>query len=145
MTIPSFTNKNGVTFTFIDGDCEEIRSNYNSNLDFDSMPGMRAPDALLFDFNGVTNIITLSGKISDNGTNRLNSGSAITIEEQRRWLNQNINGAQSGLVFTSNYTAVYDGVNWIAASVMLANFETTEITGDPASLHFTITLYVGAI
>ena len=145
MTIPSFTISTGAKFTFIDGDCEQITSGVSTDLDFDAMPGMTPDQAMLFDFNGVKKVITIKGRLSTNGSNVLNSGSAITIDEQRQWLEKNINGVQSGTLFKSNYTSTWNGSSFADSVVLFGSVTWDETTGDPNSLPFTIQIFVGNV
>lgn len=144
MTAPIITIA-GVQFTFTDGDCETIETAINSNLDFDAMPVSTPDGALLFDVNGTTKTITVRGNLSNNGSNHLSSGSAVTINEQRQWLEKNLNGNQVGGTWDSNYASTWDGVGWYASTIMFSQIRFTEQEGNPAGLNFEITLFVGSV
>ena len=135
----------GVTFTFNDGDLEEIRSKVMSELDFSAMPGMTADAAMIFDFNGVSKTITINGVLTNTGNNTLSSGNAVTIDEQRQWLEKVLNGAQVGTTFTSNYSSTFNGSTFINSPVYFADVEFTERTDTPNALPFNINLYVGGL
>lgn len=144
MTAPTITS-GGVTFTFNEGDVENISSSLNANLDADSMPMTPPTDSLMFDFTGVIKSITLSGKLSNSGSTRLSTGTATTIDAQRQWLEKIVNGEQAGITFVSNYSSSYNGSTFVSSPCMIASMEFNEVTGEPASLQFRISLNVGAI
>ncbi len=145
MAVPTFTNSSGVVFTFNDGDSEGVECNIQANPDFDAM-GLTPPtEAFLYDVNGAQKIITMRGNLSNSGTNRLSVGVAQTIDGQRKWLEQNINGNQSGLIFTSTYSSSWNGTGWIDSTVIMGNIRFMEREGNPNGLEFEITLLVGTI
>jgi hypothetical protein len=133
----------GVSFTFNDGDVDEVRSVISSELDHEAMPMMEANAALLFDFSGVKKIISVNGVLTDTGENVLSSGSAITINEQREWLEKIINGNQSGITFQSTYTSTYNGSSFVNSKCMKSTITFNERAGLPNRLSFNITLFVG--
>ena len=135
--------KGGVTFTFNDGDVDEVRSVVSSELDHEAMPMMEAGSALLFDFSGVKKIISINGVLTDTGENTLSSGSAISIDEQRQWLEKIINGNQSGITFQSNYSSTYNGSSFVDSKCMKSGISFIEKEGMPNRLAFNITLFVG--
>jgi len=144
VVVPQFI-LGGVTFTFNDGDVENIQSRLAANLDFDSMP-LSTPDAaMLYDMNGVNKIISISGRLSNSGSTRTNTGTTTTIDEQRKWIEQNLNGNQNSGLFISNYTSTWDGTQWINSLFYIATVTWNEQTGDPSNLPFTIDLYVGDV
>lgn len=135
--------RDGVTFTFNDGDVSEIRTRIATELDYDAMPSSLALYSLLYDFNGVTKIITLSGGLTNTGSNRLTVGSAITIDEQRKYIESCLDGLQSTAIFRSNYTSSYNGSDFEDSPIMFSTIEFNERTNEPNILFFTITLFVG--
>jgi hypothetical protein len=144
MSAPTIT-VSGVIFTFNEGDCESVESSLASNLDYDSMP-MSTPDgALLFDVNGVTKTITMRGNLSNSGSTRLSVGTATTLNDQRKWLEQNLNGSQAGGTISSNYTDTWNGTGWYASTIMFSTIRFTENEGNPMGLQFEITLLVGSV
>jgi hypothetical protein len=145
MTIPSITNAAGVTFTFNDGDCEDITSDINANLDFDSMPASPPSDALLFDFNGASKTITVTGTLTEAPTTRTSTGSVTTIDAQRQWLEAYIDGFQLGSTFTSNYTSTWNGSSFAPSTVLVGSVRFNEQTGQPNVLFFTLTMTVGSV
>lgn len=145
MAVPQLTNSLLVTFTFKDGDCEQIQTQIGAELDHDSMPMTTADGALLYDFSGVKKIISLQGKLSEASTTRTSSGTVKTIDEQRQWLEANLNGNQTGLTFVSNYSSTYNGSIFIPSPVLISQITFTEVTGNPAALEFNITLFVGDV
>ena len=136
--------KSGVTFTFNEGDVQDINTQISTELEHDAMPMMTADSALLFDFSGVKKIITISGSLTDNsGNNVLSSGSAITINEQREWLESLIDGGQSGITFSSNYSSTYNGSTFSDSNVLVDNIRFMEQVDKHNELGFNITLFVG--
>jgi hypothetical protein len=75
----------------------------------------------------------------------LTSGSAVTIDEQRKWLEKNIDGFQSGGVFVSDYTSTWNGSSWEDSRFMMAKIRFRQVEGKPAELAFNITLFVGDV
>jgi len=144
MTTPTI-QVNGVTFTFNEGDCQTVESGLATDLDFEAMPNQTAFNSMLYDVNGVTKIIRVSGELSDHGTNTLSSGTAITINDQRKWLEQNINGSQLGGYFDSNYASTWNGSGWYQSRFMIASIRFTENAGNPTGLSFDIQLYIGDV
>jgi hypothetical protein len=142
MAAPFFTFTDG-TFTFVDGDIKKITSRIVGSPDLDSIPGTPPSYAMLFDTNGATKTITLSGELSSNGLTRVNTSSVITINEQRQYLEKQLTGFQPGAGFEANYCSTWTGSSWIASRVVLAEITWDEETGNPLNLPFTIVLYVG--
>jgi len=102
MSMPTIT-KDGVIFTFQDGDVADVVVNKAGNLDENSMPASDSEYAFVVDFNGVLKTITLSGKLTLAATTRTSTGTVKTVEEQMDWLITLVNGAQTGYTFNSTY------------------------------------------
>ena len=145
MATPTLTNDAGVTFTFGDGDCKTVITRLATMLDYDAMPVSTATSSLLYDLSGVTKVIEVSGELGNNGANKLSSGSAVTIDEQRKWLEQNMNGNQGVTIFTSNYGSSWDGASWISSRTLFSAISFSEETGNPNGLIFSLTLFVGDV
>lgn len=144
MTTPSITIS-GVTFTFNDGDVEEIDYNIISEVEQEAMPGMTPDAAMMYDFNGVKKIISLQGALTNTGNNTLSTGSATTINEQREWLEKSINGSQNAITFVSNYSTTFNGSSFVNSKCYKTNIRFNERSGEPNRLYFTITLLVGDV
>ena len=136
-----------VVFTFNTGDVTRIQSSLSSSLDFDSMPQSPPSDSLLYDYSGVTKTIQLEGSLSNNGTNRLSSGSAVTLDEQRQWIESLLNGDQgsTSIIFHSNYSSTFNGTVFIDSHCLIADVKWQEETGNPTGLPFTITFNIGDV
>jgi hypothetical protein len=134
---------NGDTYTFQSVDSIDV--DVNCGLDFEGMPSSPPSDSILYDFNGVTKIINIEGRLIDTDENTLTSGSAVTIDEQRKWLEKNIDGFQSGGVFVSDYTSTWNGSSWEDSRFMMAKIRFRQVEGKPAELAFNITLFVGDV
>lgn len=102
MSNPTIT-KDGVTFTFQDGDVEDINIKKNGNLDENPMPVSDSDMAFVMDFNGVLKTITLTGKVTVADTTRTDSGTTKTIEEQIDWLLDLVDGVQGGYTLSTTY------------------------------------------
>ena len=135
----------GVTFTFNDGDVEEVETIINTELDYEAMPMSAATNAMLYDFNGVTKNIRLTGVLTDTGENTLSTGSAISIDEQRQWLEKNINGFQNTIIFQSTYGSSFNGSSFVDSRCYKANIRFLEKTGEPNRCVFSMTLLVGGV
>lgn len=136
---------NGVVYTFNDGNVENIRNRIYTNLDFDAMPSTPPDASMLYDFSGVSKIITVSGTITDTGNNTISTGTAITINEQRQWIEKHLNGTQSGVEFDSNYSSVFNGSTFVTPRVLFSTIDFNEEVGNPNGLPFTMTLFVGDV
>lgn len=136
--------KSGVTFTFNDGDVQDVNTQITADLEHEAMPMMTADAAFIFDFSGVKKIINISGSLTDNlDNNVLSVGSAVTINEQREWLESLIDGGQSGITFSSNYSSTYNGSTFNDSNVLVANIRFAEQVNKHNELGFSITLFVG--
>jgi hypothetical protein len=56
-----------------------------------------------------------------------------------------MNGSQTGLIFDSNYSSIFNGSAWTTCGVLISSIDWNETSGDPNSLPFTIVLFVGAV
>jgi len=137
--------KSGVTFTFSEGEINTISTNTSAMLDYDAMPMSTADNAMLFDFNGVTKTISVSGQLFDDGSNHLSSGSAVTRDEQRQWLEKILDGNQTQLLFDSNHSSTWNGSSFGQSTCCIGSVNFTENSGDPNRLYFEIQLQVGNV
>ena len=145
MTDVTLTNSSNVTFTFSQGEVKSVEPVVSTQLDFDSMPSSDATGALMLDLSGVTKVIDVQGELFDDGTNHLSSGSAVTLDQQRQWLEAHLNGAQDGMTFTSNYSSTWNGSTFIPSRVMFSTFRHREEEGKPTVIPFQFVLFVGNI
>ena len=143
MIAPAIVGNDGVTFTFNPGDVEEIISTISANVSHDSMPGSPPTNSLLLDTDGVKKVISLNGELTTASTTRTNSGSTVTIDEQRQWLEKQLNGNQSLCQFASTYSSSYNGSSFSNSSIMRAIVTFREKVDKPSSLPFEMTLFVG--
>jgi len=158
-----FLDENKQTFTFLDGDIVQINSRISSTPDADPMPLSAPGDTIVFDLNGSSKIITITGSLHDStGSNRVSGGSPTTVQtiaQQKRWLEALHTGSQTPVAFNSNYDkytlsgdgssedVVNDFVDGNSAYQTYAVIlETTfdELAGDPNRLPFIIRLIAGA-
>lgn len=146
MTDVTITNQSGVTFTFADGEVQNVRGGVNADLDVSALPGSGPMGAFGFDFNGSTKIINLAGAFFETTSSRTSIGSTTTILEQKQWIEEILNGFQLvPMTFTSNYESQsHDGSNFVNTTILFGKMEVNETAGDPERLPFTITLAVAA-
>ena len=142
---PALTGNDGVTFSFQSGDVTVVKSNITCDLDHESLGGMDASKAMLYDMMGVKKVITVSGSLTTATSSRTNTGSTLTIEEQRQWLEKQFDGFQQGTEFESNHTSTYNGSTFANSRIMKAALEFTEEQNKPSELPFTLVLFVGDV
>ena len=125
----------GTTFTFADGDCENVKSIKTAGIDPNPTPASDSDQAFIVDFHGVLRSITISGFITPAFSTRIDTGSVATIKEQLDWLDAIPNGAQTGVTLNTTYL-----VNKI---VYIRRFEHDEKSGDALRVAFTMELLEG--
>lgn len=129
-------NAAGVTFTFADGEVEQVEIKKNGNLDENTLPASDSSSAFILDFNGVKKDITISGKLYDTtGSSRTSTGTTVTIEDQINWLASVLNGSQNGLTFNSSYQT--------NKKVYFRSMVFTEKSGNPLLVEFRIEMVEG--
>ena len=127
--------KDGVTFTFQDGDISSVDIKKNAQLDTNPLPGQNTDQAFVLDFNGSLKTITVSGRITDALTTRTSSGTTTTIEQQIAWLEELVDGGQTGYTFNStfqtNKTVFVNSVTFgeIAGEANLVEFNMEMVEG----------------
>jgi len=136
------------TFTFGDGEVSSIVEEITAQPDSIPMPASPPASTILLDLGGATKKITISGILFDDGTDRLSTGTAITLLAQKQWLEGLIDGAQSTVTFTSNYSSKTsdgdaDPDDWEDTSVVVSTLRFTETEGKPSEIEFTMTLMAG--
>lgn len=136
------------TFTFGNGEVSSIVEEITAQPDSIPMPASPPASTILLDLGGATKKITVSGILFDDGTDRLNTGTAIILLDQKRWLEGLIDGAQSTVTFTSNYSSKTSDGNstpssWPNTEVVVSNLRFTETEGKPNEIEFTMTLMAG--
>ncbi len=137
-------NSAGVIFTFSPGEISSLRSGLSADIDHTAFPASGPSTAFLFDFEGVRKVIQITGALFDNGTNRTDSGTTITILAQKQFLEKALDGAQGSVDFNSTYDAqTFDGSSFVQTKVMWGSINFEEIAGDVEELPFTATLFVG--
>jgi len=144
---------NSITFTFENGDVDTCKSNIQSNIESSLITGLGPMGAYIYDFEGCSKVIEISGNLTPATTTRTSSGTIKTILEQKQWIESLINGIQGLITFTSNYeTKSANTVTGAATPYQSAFTNTTckvqsmsfdEKGGNPLQLPFRITLTVG--
>ena len=73
----------GITFTFQPGDVKSCKSSINANLEANELPSSGPMLSQLFDFNGSSKTITISGNLTDADSTRTTTGTITTCLEQK--------------------------------------------------------------
>ena len=102
MSNPTIT-KDGVTFTFQDGNVKDVTINKQGSLDENPMPVSDSEYTFVMDFNGVTKTLTLNGTLTTALTTRTSTGTTTSVEDQMDWLITLVNGSQTGYTFNSTF------------------------------------------
>ena len=151
-----------VTFTFQDGNVNKLKSEIISAPDVQPLPIANVMQNFAYDFEGVSKIITMSGRLTAATSTRVTGGFTITsILQQKRWLESLHDGFQQGIKITSAYESQssYDK-NTTSYAPYLTNINETntnnitvgyivkldfdEEEANPNSLLFTMTLHIAA-
>ena len=127
--------KDGVTFTFQQGDVEGVKMNKQGQLDENPTPASDSSYAFVIDFNGVIKTITLTGAITTATSTRLSTGTATTISAQIDWLLTLVDGAQTGYTFNSTFQT--------GKTVYCRKCSFDEVSGEVTKSPFTIELVEG--
>lgn len=161
MTNVTIENQIGQTFTFQDGDVDDVTSRTTSTPDADAMPGSFPGDAIIFDLNGSLKQITVTGKLKDStGSNRVTGTGAPTVQtilQQKMWLETLHTGDQLPVKFTSNYelytfkgtfnstnlTTFLGGSATYDTYVVAISINFKEVAGTPNVLDYSLQLTVG--
>ena len=129
-------NQNDITFTFQEGDVEQVTSVVSSSVEQYGIPFSTFSSAQLADYEGVVKIITIVGTLTTASSTRTDTGDTKTVAEQKTWLE----GLQSGSQVPKGFTSTYE-----SETVMASQMRTVETSGIPNQLPFTLTLAVGAL
>lgn len=146
MTDVSIMNEAGVTFTFGAGEVDTVSSKIQGDIDQTPIPGLGPSESFLFDMEGVTKKIKVSGELFETDTSRTDSGMTTTILEQKQWLEQTLSGFQiEPVTFTSNYESqTFDGSSYTTTKIMAGEISFDEKAGNPDVLRFSMQLFVGS-
>lgn len=138
MTAVTLTNSISGTYTFDDGEVDNVSSSISSMPDADPMPAGAPTDVIIVDQNGSKKTISISGKLY--GT------SVATVLTKKQNLEKFINGFQSALTtFGSNYESQsYNGSAFVSTVGIVTRITFTENTGTPLLLDFTLDFVVGS-
>lgn len=103
MASVTIKNSSNVTFTFQDSDCSDVDDDTQCNLNVQPTPVSDSDQTFVFDTDGVTRRVTISGKLTVATSTRTDSGTTLTIEDQKAFLRAIVNGNQQGVTFNSTY------------------------------------------
>lgn len=134
MANPSIV-KDGVTYTFADGQVDVVKTLKQGNLDETSMPGNDSDDTFIVDYNGVIKTFTLTGTLFDVTSSLTSTGTVTTVEQQIDWLMGLITGAQDGYTFNTTYQT--------NKTVYCRKFDISENTGTILQVPFTLEFVEG--
>lgn len=143
----------GTTFTFQDGDVHKISSSIQSMAEQNAVATSGPMGAYLYDYDGVTKTITLTGAFTTATVTRISGYTITGIGQQKAWIESLINGSQTEITFTSNYETIsvsssssptppYKGA-FANTKCIIQSFEVHEEQGNPNRLPFTLILMVG--
>jgi hypothetical protein len=124
-----------VTFSFQDGDCDNVKITKQGSLDENPMPASDSDSAFVLDFNGVLKTITLKGNITTATTTRTSTGTTTTIEAQIDWLIALVDGSQDGYTFNSTFQT--------NKTVYCRKVDFDENAGEPNKVPYTIEFVEG--
>ena len=144
----------GNTFTFTPGDVIKIGSSIQSLAEVTSVSSTGPMGSYLYDYDGSSKTITVSGALTTASTTRISGYTITTITQQKNWLESLINGGQVPITFESTYellsvtdntgSAPYNG-GFAYTKCMVQSMNFTEESGRPNKLPFTIVLLVGGL
>lgn len=124
------------TFVFYGGEVKACDDNTEANIEQESLPFGLPTDAYVFDYNGPTTIVTITGILFNTSSTRVSGQSVSTKEQQAAWLKNVINGSQiANHQFSSN--------NHSSVNILAGRFNFRENAGRPNALDFTMILLVG--
>ena len=127
------------TFFFQNADIETVSETITAGIEQIQMPLSGPSQVLLFDFQGVTNEITIDGYITAATTDRSTATTpSITISAQKIILKAFMSGNQSPVEFESRFNPSSDSVK-----VMIDTINYTESSGDPNRLKISMKLVEG--
>ena len=141
----TITNSTGVIFTFVDGEVNNVDATITGEIDQTKLPGSGPSQAIIFDFMGANKTINIRGQLIDDGTNHLSSGSAITILEQKVFLEKILDGIQTTQLFTSDFESeTFSGAVGSPTRVAINSMKFMQEAGNPEALPFEMSLMVGS-
>ena len=143
----------GYTFTFQNGDVTKITSKIVTNIEVTSISGFGPLGGYIYDYEGVTKQIAISGRLTVASSTRVSGYSVTAILTQKQWLESVANGIQGAIEFDSNYesqsvlsssspTAPFLG-SFSTTYCKIASLEFNEEEANPDMLPFTMVLEVG--
>ena len=143
----------GYTFTFQNGDVKSVKSDVSSKSEQQEISQTGPMGAYLYDYDGVTKTVTISGTLTEASTTRISGYSITTIFQQKQWLESIANGSQVGIEIESTYesqsilssgspTPPFLG-GFTSTYCMVQSMSFVEKGGNPNELDFTIVLMVG--
>ena len=153
--------KGTVLFTFQVCDVQSCKSAISCTLEPNQMPASGSMLTQIFDFNGVSKMITLKGALTTATVSRTSiSGVATsttikTVTEQKKWLESLCSGSQAPMTFISNYETYSTSTaqtpsdsdpyasTFAATTIMVESIDFDEQAANVDYLPFTINLKVG--
>ncbi|NCD00107.1 MAG: hypothetical protein EOL95_10455 [Bacteroidia bacterium] len=146
--------RSGITFTFLIEEISSVKSRTSQMPDRVSITGTGAMGAFIYNYEGATKDITVTGYLIDANTSRTSTGSITTIAEQKKWLEGLFAGSNTKITFSSNYEAETPDTetgfvlpyvtHYKNTTVIGGTIDFEEIEGEVNWLPFTMTLMVGA-
>lgn len=141
----TLTGNDGVVFTFDEGSIAsedmDVTGSPEQIGQFNSGP----MGAYVYDREGATAIILLTGRLYDAATTRTSSGTTTTKKQQTDWLMKQINGAQRPRSYQSDLvTTLWSRTGQSSVTVLASRIRVSRNENDgPDQWSFTIALLVG--
>lgn len=142
----TITGNDGVVFTFEDGEVDDINAEITTGSEQYAQYFGGPADAWVFEGDGPTKIISVTGMLYETSTTRTSSGTTTTVNEQREWLEKQFVGGQLPRSFSSNYTGTTYSVTsgtFVPTTVLAGRCSFRESTGNVNVLQFSMYLLVG--
>jgi len=146
-------NGTSITFTFNDWEIESIKSTTMQTPDNTPITGTGAMGSYVYNYDGATKAITITGTIQTASTTRTSTGTVTSMVDQVKWLEGLFCGSSNSITFTSTYDSVTPDTEINAVSPFPAHyanttviggmFEHDERNGEVNIVPFTLTLIVG--
>jgi hypothetical protein len=144
---------NGITFVFQSSDVKKVVSDIVGSPTQTARSNAGPMTTDVFDYDGVSKVITVEGVLTEASTTRISGYSVTTILAQKQWLESVLNGAQRVMEFESNYESQSVLSSTSATPPYLGSFTSTKLMSGrarfeedvdtPLRLKFTLTLLVG--
>jgi len=145
----------GIIFTFLDEEVDSVRSRTTQSPDNVTITGTGAMGSYLFNYEGATKTIIVSGRLLTASTTRTSIGTVKTIAAQKKWIEGIFAGQSNAVTFSSDFEdetpdvvtgfALPYVMHYATTTVIGGAIDFEQIAGEINELPFTMTLVVGGI